>query len=91
MAKKSKGSKFNQSVPTFSPDKASQDQFQLDDDSRTVRNYLDLKKDSTRHEKAIDNIRSQTDGLDDLTGRKSVMPRKTRSLGRRYGGRRSGR
>ena len=91
MAKKSKGPKFNQSVPTLAPDKATQDQYQLDDDSRTVRNYLDLRNDPTRHSKAIDNIRSQTDGLDDLTDRKSVIPRKTRVLGRRMGSRRYGR
>ena len=85
MAKKSKGPKFNQTVPGSVEDKAREEQYRLDDDARTVRSYLDLKKDSGRHEKAIDHIRSQTDGLDDLSERKESMPRKTRRLSPRNG------
>jgi len=85
MAKKSKGPKFNQTAPSFNPAPSEDKKYQLEDDSRTVRSYLDLKKDPGRHERAIGHMRSQVEGLNELSTRKEALPRKSRRLGSRNG------
>lgn len=72
-------------------DKAREKRYQLEDDGRTIKNYLSLKKDSGRHNAAIADMKSQADELDTLTPNKRAMPNKSRKLGRKAsrGGRRS--
>lgn len=78
-----KGPKFNTAAAP--PDLIQEEKYRLENDSRTIRDYLDLKKDSGRHEKAIGHMRSEVDGLDELSSRKESMPRKSRKLGARNG------
>lgn len=90
MAKKTKrlkGPKFNTTVPQIDP--VQEEKYRVEGDARTIREYLDLRTDSGRHEKAIGHIRSQSDGLNELSSRKESMPRKSRKLGARNGRRSS--
>lgn len=90
MAKKSKKIAFKSpsmevaQAPMTADQKKREEQYRLEDDARTIRNYLDLKQDGGRHSKAISHMRSQTNGLDDLEGRASrKMSRKASRGGRR--------
>lgn len=76
-------------------DKKREDQFKLDDDSRTVKNYLNLRQDPARHAKTLNYMRSQAADLDSLdqngNGTPAAMPRKATRVSARKSGRPRGR
>lgn len=87
MARKSKLKAYMspsiEAAPMTAEMKKREEQYRLEDDARTIRNYLDLKKESERHSRAIAHMRSQTDDLDALEGRKSRKMTRKSSRGAR--------
>lgn len=73
-----------EAVKTSPEDKAREERYRLEDDSRTVKNYLDLKNDPSRYGKTVSFIRKQAADLDSLEGKESLAPRKAkRSMARK--------
>jgi hypothetical protein len=68
-----------------------EEQYQLEDDARTVNNYLKLRKDSPRHAKTLTFMRQQVADLNSLGGKNDAMPRKAKRITARKGGRGSSR
>lgn len=55
--------------------------WKLEDDARSIKNYLDLKREPDRFSRAIDHMQNQAAEVASL--RKEAMPRKSRKLGRK--------
>jgi hypothetical protein len=71
--------------------KKREEQYRLEDDSRTVRNYLHLRSDGGRHAKTLSFMRGENDDLSALDVKKDAMPRKATRISARKPGRPRGR
>jgi len=100
MAKKKKmsGPKFNLSAPSVVSTESQakrEEQYKIEDDARTVRNYGKLMSDRQAHSKAIKSIRSENAMIAQLESRgksgKSMQPRIVARQGRKRSQRNIGR
>jgi len=54
--------------------------WRMEDDARTIKNYVELKREPDRMGKALDHMEMQAAEMRSI--RKEAMPRKSRKLGR---------
>jgi len=74
-------------------EKKREEKYKLEDDSRTVKSYLDLRKDPPRHARTVNYMRDQAADLEtlDTPGPQDAMPRKATRVTARKSGRPRGR
>jgi hypothetical protein len=60
---------------------AEEEKWRREDDARTIKNYIELKREPDRMNKALDHMEMQAAEMRSI--RKEAMPRKSRKLGRK--------
>lgn len=87
MAKKPKRMSLEVAAPsldsTSKEAKEREERYRMEDDARSIKSYLDLRKSPERHQKAVNYIRSQAEELDGLEGPRTKAPRGKARQGRR--------